>query len=111
MPASPATGCTLTAWVTGTVSSTKIAEALRVVCVGVTRAPRLLGLAIPATGSRAACVALSRQRRLALGGPSPGLTGGERSRMQKRSGRHARKLPGRERQSFGLAEHRPETGG
>ena len=49
MPASPATGCTLTAWVTDTVSSTEIAEALRVVCVGVTRAPRLLGLAIPAT--------------------------------------------------------------
>lgn len=40
---------TMTAWVTGTVPNQEVAESLRVLYVGVTRARHLLGLAVPHT--------------------------------------------------------------
>jgi len=49
MPASAVTDRTLTAWLAGTASEPEVVEALRVVYVGVTRARRLLGLAVPAS--------------------------------------------------------------
>ena len=49
MPAGAATDRTLTAWLSGADPEPEIAEALRVAYVGVTRARRLLGLAIPAS--------------------------------------------------------------
>jgi DNA helicase II / ATP-dependent DNA helicase PcrA len=56
LPGSPVTDRTLTAWLTDTIPGPEVAEALRVLYVGVTRARRLLGLAVPA---------LDRQRLLA----------------------------------------------
>lgn len=47
MPANAVTDRTMTAWLAGTASEPEVVEALRVVYVGVTRARRLLGLAIP----------------------------------------------------------------
>jgi len=44
----PTTVGTLTAWLAGTVPNAEVAEALRVVYVAVTRARRLLGIAVPA---------------------------------------------------------------
>jgi DNA helicase-2/ATP-dependent DNA helicase PcrA len=49
MPASPVSDRTMTAWLTGTAPDPEVAEALRVIYVGVTRARRLLGLAVPAS--------------------------------------------------------------
>ncbi len=49
MPASSVSGHTLTAWLTGMAADAEVAEALRVLYVGVTRARRLLGLAVPAS--------------------------------------------------------------
>ena len=49
MPASSVTDRTLSAWLTGRISDPEVAEALRVMYVGVTRARRLLGLAVPAS--------------------------------------------------------------
>jgi ATP-dependent exoDNAse (exonuclease V) beta subunit len=39
----------LTAWLTDTASDADVTEALRVLYVGITRAQRLLGLAVPTT--------------------------------------------------------------
>jgi DNA helicase-2/ATP-dependent DNA helicase PcrA len=47
MRSSPVTERTLTAWLTGAISDREVTEALRVIYVGVTRARRLLGLAVP----------------------------------------------------------------
>ena len=47
MPAHSATDSTLTAWLGGTGTDPEVAETLRVIYVGVTRARRLLGLAVP----------------------------------------------------------------
>jgi UvrD/REP helicase N-terminal domain len=47
IPANSSTDSTLTAWLTGTATDPEVAEALRVLYVGVTRARRLLGLAVP----------------------------------------------------------------
>jgi len=47
MPAGSVTDRTLTAWLAGSASDPEVAEALRVVYVAVTRAQRLLGLAVP----------------------------------------------------------------
>jgi hypothetical protein len=47
IPAGSATDRTLTAWLTGTVTDAEVTEALRVLYVGITRARRLLGLAVP----------------------------------------------------------------
>ncbi len=49
MPAGSVTDRTLTAWLAGSASDPEVAEALRVVYVAVTRARRLLGLAVPAS--------------------------------------------------------------
>ena len=49
IPAGSVTDRTLTAWLNGAVPGPDIAEALRVAYVGVTRARRLLGLAIPSS--------------------------------------------------------------
>jgi DNA helicase II / ATP-dependent DNA helicase PcrA len=49
IPTNEATACTVTAWMTGMDPEPEIAEALRVAYVGITRAGRLLGLAIPAS--------------------------------------------------------------
>lgn len=46
MPTSSVTDRTLTAWLTDTASDVEVTEALRVLYVGVTRAQRLLGLAV-----------------------------------------------------------------
>lgn len=48
VPASAVTDSSITAWLTGTGSAPEVAEGLRVLYVGVTRARRLLGLAVPA---------------------------------------------------------------
>jgi hypothetical protein len=48
-PTSQVTDPTLTAWLTGTAPDPEVAEALRVIYVGVTRARLLLGLAVPAS--------------------------------------------------------------
>jgi superfamily I DNA/RNA helicase len=50
MPAGPATDRTLTAWLASSTSDPEVTEALRVVYVAVTRAQRLLGLAVPPSG-------------------------------------------------------------
>lgn len=49
IPAGPGTDRALTAWLAGSASDPEVAEALRVVYVAVTRARRLLGLAVPAS--------------------------------------------------------------
>lgn len=49
IPAGPVTDLTLTAWLNDAASDPDTAEALRVAYVGVTRARRLLGLAIPSS--------------------------------------------------------------
>jgi DNA helicase II / ATP-dependent DNA helicase PcrA len=49
MAASSVTDRTLSAWLTGGICDPEVAEALRVMYVGVTRARRLLGLAVPAS--------------------------------------------------------------
>jgi superfamily I DNA/RNA helicase len=49
VPPGTASDHTMTAWVTGTVPNLEVAEALRVLYVGVTRARHLLGLAVPHT--------------------------------------------------------------
>ena len=51
---------TSTAWLAGTSPDSEIAEALRVVYVGVTRARRLLGLAIPPSDAQRVLAFLRR---------------------------------------------------
>lgn len=47
MPPNAFTDRTMTAWLTGNASEPEVIEALRVIYVGVTRARKLLGLAVP----------------------------------------------------------------
>jgi len=48
MPARADTNATITAWLSGTTTDPDVAEALRVIYVAITRARRLVGLAVPA---------------------------------------------------------------